>query len=265
PRWRDWHREVIRGLGDTIDAIAIHPYYDGHSVPYVLASIDALIADIRELQPPGRNITVAITEHSRWVNYKNPDERPQSWGLQGAISAGDFLLRAMSRPEISGANYWSYLHRGPWRVLNADWEQGGAHKFGTGAFLLYQLLNDAILPRFQLLTPDPPDASRASSGAYPYLVTAGLFSNPDTRARTLVATNRSADEPVTLVLPATFVPASRRLRFSLVTADSLTATNVPATPAAVTLTTTEIDTPVDAESGALHLQLPPRSVASWHW
>ncbi|MDR1279318.1 MAG: hypothetical protein LBK99_00660, partial [Opitutaceae bacterium] len=39
PRWRDWHREVIRGLGDTIDAIAIHPYYDGHSVPYVLASI----------------------------------------------------------------------------------------------------------------------------------------------------------------------------------------------------------------------------------
>ncbi|AHF91282.1 alpha-L-arabinofuranosidase [Opitutaceae bacterium TAV5] len=262
PHWRDWHREVIRDLGDTIDAITIHPYYDGHSVPYVLASIDALIADIRELQPSRRNITVAVTEHSRWVNYKNLDERPQSWGLQGAISAGDFLLRAMARPEISSANYWCYLHRGPWRVLNADWDQGTTHKFGTGAFMLYQLLNDSLLPRYELLTPEPPGASRARSNAYPYQVTTAHFSDVATGAHALVAVNRSATEPVILLIENIPPPASGKLTFSLVTGNSLQSTNVPATPDAVTLQTRAIDARSDAP---LRLELPPRCVASWRW
>lgn len=259
PHWREWHRGVIRGLGDLIDAIAIHPYYDGYKVPYVLASIDALIADIRELQPPGRHITVAVTEHSRWVNYNNVEGRPQSWGLQGAISAGDFLLRAMSRPEVSSANYWCYLHRGPWRVLNANWDADGSQKFGTGPFYLFQLLNDAFLPRFELLTPGTP-SSTGSSG-YPYQVTAGHFSNPDNGTHALVAVNRSADTSATLVVRNLPLPTGRMV-FTVVTADSLQATNVPATPDAVHLETRVIEIR-GAEQP--RFELPPRSIASWRW
>jgi|GEM_PF-2361672 len=260
PRWREWHREVITGLGDLIDAIAIHPYYDGYKVPYVLASIDALIADIRELQPPGRNITVAVTEHSRWVNYSNNAERPQSWGLQGAISAGDFLLRIMDRPEVSSANYWCYLHRGPWRVLNANWEDDASQKFGTGAFHLFQLLNDALLPRFELLTPEPPNA--AAGKAYPYQVTAAHFSGDDPDGpHAIVAVNRSADKSAVLTVRNLRAPDGK-ITFSVVTGESLLATNVPETPDAVRLETRDIDS---AGGDSLRLELPPRSVASWRW
>jgi alpha-L-arabinofuranosidase len=259
PHWREWHREVIRGLGDLIDAIAIHPYYDGHKIPYVLASIDALIADIRELQPPGRNITVAITEHSRWVNYKNEAERPQSWGMQGAISAGDFLLRVMNRPEVSSANYWCYLHRGPWRVLNANWEEDGSQKFGTGPFYLFQLLNEAVLPRFELLT-TVPLPSNGSSG-YSYQVTAAHFSNPDNGTHSIVAVNRSADTPAILTIRNLPLPTDRMI-CTVVTADSLQATNVPATPDAVHLETRVIE--IHGDDQPL-FELPPRSIASWRW
>ncbi len=265
PQWRAWHRAVLRGIGSEIDGIVIHPYYDGYSVPYVLDSVDMLIADIHELAPAGHKISVIVNEHARWVNYKIMAERPQSWGLQGAISTGDFLLRGMARPEIAMANYWCYLHRGPWRVLNADWEDGGEHKFGTGIHWLFKVLNDAALPRYELLTPEPPGANYAAAKSYPYTVTAGLFSDSNTDTRVLVAVNRSADEAARLTLPASFAPTSGKLKFSVVTGESLTATNVTATPDAVTLQTTVIEAEPDAASGVLHLELPARSVASWRW
>lgn len=260
PNWRQWHREVISGMGDLIDAIAIHSYYDGYNVPYVLASVDAVIEDIRELQPQGRDITVAITEHARWVNYNNLAERPQSWGLQGAISAGDFLLRVMDRPEVSMANYWCYLHRGPWRVLNADWEDGAQNKFGTGAYMLFGLLNAALLPQFELLTPEPPNAARGKG--YPYQVTAARFSDPASGANSVVAINRSADTAATLLIDNLPAPASGKAVFSIVTADSLTDTNVPETPEAVTLQTETVDLPAGQP---LQLQVPARSIVSWRW
>jgi alpha-N-arabinofuranosidase len=262
PQWRSWHREIIKKLGAQIDGISIHPYYDGYPVPYILASLDALIADIKELQPKGKNLVVIISEHARWIDPAKHDNWSQSWGLQGAISTGDFLLHCMARPQIAMANYWCYLHRGPWRVLNADWDQGGTSKFGTGIHALFILLNAAVLPRFELLPVD--QGTQPTLLGYKDAVTAGLFTDPTTGDHALVVVNRSEKQAWTLRLPNLTASRDEKVRQSLITAGSLNATNVPEKPAAVKLITSLIPVSRDA-SGALLFQLPPRCVVSWQW
>ena len=281
PQWRVWHREILRRLGPDIDGIVIHPYYDGYAVPYALASVDALIADIRELQPAARAadrpITVVVNEHARWVTPSQRDRWPDAWSLQSAISTTDFLLRLMARPEVSMANYWCYLHRGPWRVLDADWdrladdETGGTLRFGTALHPTFQLLNDALLPRYELLTPEPaPSEAALAEGNYKYAVTAGLFSDPDTGEHVLVAANRSSVGAATLSLA--IAPAPRpgaTLRRSIITADTLSAANTTTTPSTVTLEQTDLPSaslPRDpSRPGALLLEVPPRAIVSWRW
>lgn len=281
PRWRAWHREVLRHLGPDIDGIVIHLYYDGYAIPYVLASLDSLIADIRELQPADRAaerpITVVVNEHARWVPPSQSKQWVDAWSLQSAISTTDFLLRLMARPEVSMANYWCYLHRGPWRVLDADWDRlsdetpGVTLRFGTAIQPVFQLLNDALLPRYELLTPvASPNETSLAEGNYDQAVTAGLFSDPVTGEYALVAVNRSSSDPATLSLtiPQNF-RSDATLRRSLITADSLSARNTPTEPFAVALNQSDLaaaSLPRDASRpDAVLFEVPPQGIVSWRW
>lgn len=265
PQWRAWHREVLREIGGELDGVVIHPYYDGYSVPYVLGSVDALIADIRQLKPLnrfGRPVTVVINEHARWIDPSNREKWQLSWSLHGAVSTGDFLLRAMARPEISAANYWCYIHKGPWRVLDRDWANPDSAPFGTAIHHLYKVLNDTLGSRYELLSPEP--ATSDTGQNYAYQVTAGLFSDPATGARSLVAVNRSADQSALILLkdlPAPKAEGSRRL---LITAETLDSSNVVQSPDAVKLAETQAAL-VRNEQGALQFELPAKSVAAWSW
>ncbi|EIP98538.1 alpha-L-arabinofuranosidase [Opitutaceae bacterium TAV1] len=268
PQWRAWHREVLRGIGAELDGIVIHPYYDGYDIPYVLASVDALIADIKALQPAnrfGRSLSVVINEHAKWVDPSKRENWPQSWSLSGAVSTGDFLLQIMARPEVSAANYWCYIHQGPWRVINADPRNTDPDKrrIPTAIHHLYQLFNYALLPRFTLLAPTGGKDARAPSDHYPYGVTAGLFSDPATGSRSLVAINRSASTSVTLQLDGMGRPKDRRVERTLISADSLRAANTPETPDAVRPISSTGE--LVSAAGDLRFELPPGSIALWHW
>lgn len=262
PDWAQWHRTVLAEMGGDIDGLVIHPYYDGYPVPYVLQSVDALLADIHKLGPKDRPLSVWISEHARWINYKDLDERPQSWSLQGAISTADFLLQCMGRPGIAMANYWCYASRGPWKVLNADWEHGNDPKFGTSLNGLYQLLNEAYADRFQPLRVET--AFAGNSPGYSYTVTAGRFETASGSLHALVAINRSESQSFALRLKAP-VPGASPGKFLLLTAPSLRSTNVPATPDAVVLQTLPAPPLSPDAEGALVLPLPPRCVAAWIW
>lgn len=261
PNWRAWHREVLRKIGGEIDGIALHPYYDGYSIPTVIESVDTLAADIRELQPKGKQLGIWVSEHSKWIDYNKKENWPQSWGLEGAISASDFLLHCMARSDVTLASYWYYLGQGPWRVLDADWANGGTLKFGTGAHAMFQLLNAAYLPRFEWQQVDH-GAFTTHPTNYAYTVSAGLFSDPDTGRKALVAVNRSPSQDFTVRLPGFSVPTGKTLKRLVVSADSLRATNVPATPDAVKLATGTVS-PAVASDGVMTVTLPARSVTAW--
>lgn len=264
PTWRGWHRDVIRELGGLIDGVVIHLYYDGYSVPTCLKSIDALIADIHELEPKGRQLTVWVNEHSRWVHFPKRENWPQSWSLQGAISSTDFLLQLMARPDVSMANYWSYIHRGPWRVLNANWEEDGTKKFPTAPYYVFQLLNAAKLPSYQLLQVALPSEASKAKPPYSYVVTAGLFRDPASNKRVVVAVNRSARQGYRLALPAEVGDWSGPVKRWSIVGANLDSTNVPATPEAVSLKKDEVK-PVKEDFGRWSVELPPGGVTAWFW
>jgi alpha-N-arabinofuranosidase len=227
--------------------------------------VDALIADIHQLKPVnrfGRPIGVVLNEHARWTDPANRAKWQLSWSLQGAISTGDFLLRTMARPEVSAANYWCYIHKGPWRVLDRDWSNPDSAPFATAIHHLYKVLNDSLGARYELLTPEPAEAD--TGGKYAYDVTAGLFTDPATGGRSLVAVNRSTEKAALIKLKDLPSPTNATARRLLITAPALDSANIPASPDAVTLEETTPSITRD-EKGALQFELPPQSVAAWSW
>lgn len=262
PKWPQWHQTILKEIGDQIDGIVIHPYYDGYSVPLCLKSVDQLINDIRELAPAGKNITVWVNEHARWVNFKNKENYRKSWSMQGAISSADFLIELMKRPQVGMANYWAYLHRGPWRVINANWDKGATQKFGTAIHGMFQIFNQALLP-----TATPLDVDEMGFNPHPknytYNVSAMLFTDPKTKAVSLLTVNRHAtqDFEASITLPKL---ATRQARQWILTGESLASTNVPQTPNATDITQSVIQTQQDFQ-GNLTLTIPAKSVVMWRW
>lgn len=259
PDWQDWHRRIIEEIGGEIDGLVIHPYYDGYPVPYCVASVDALIEDIRASEHP--DLTVWVNEHARWVQFK---ERPwsESWNLQGAISAADFLLKMVKRPEVEAANYWCYGHRGPWRVLDMGEVDGETVRYGTPVHAMFDLLNRAILEDAQPMTveggpkPTPP---------YTYAVQAVAFRGSDGK-RSLVAVNRSETEPARLSIPldeGENTNETLALTQLMVTGDTLEADNSPEHPDAVRCVESRIEATV--RDGNVEVELPPGSIAGWLW
>ena len=160
------------------------------------------------------------------------------------------------------ANYWCYGHRGPWRVLNSDWETGGEKKFGTGAYWLYMLMNRAYAPEVQPMTVDH-GRRKSSAGDYAYTVSAAMFRDSRSGRQAVVAVNRSESQAFRLALSANARGMKNMTRL-VVTGESLKATNVSATPDAVTLREDQ-NWGRQVGAGRIELDLPARSVTAWIW
>lgn len=262
PDWPFWHQTLLREIGDQIDGIVIHPYYDGYNVPTCLKSVDQVINDIKQYGPAYRSITVWVNEHARWVNYKNVEDRPQSWSLQGAISSADFLMQLMQRPDVEMANYWCYGHRGPWRVVNANWEGDANQKFGTAIHGMFRIFNTALLP---IATPIAiqPHHIDMSEAAYPYPMTAMLFTDPSSHKTSLLVSNRMPEHDVQAQIQLPKL-SSNTAMFMQLTGATLRSTNVPLTPDATVVTRKVIQTSQD-DTGLVTLSIPAKSVVMWRW
>ncbi|MHB1157794.1 MAG: alpha-L-arabinofuranosidase [Phycisphaerales bacterium] len=268
PYWREWHLRILKELGDQIDGLAVHPYpvtdAEVLNVPYYLThTIDVLIDDLKAYGPPGRKLDLWLSEFGRWYDFQH---RPWSdaWNLEAATQAADMLLGVMVRPEVSAANTWCLNHRGPWRLLDADWDQGAGIKYGTPVYQVYLLLNQAMLPRVQPLLASDYGKMRRPTGL-DYAVRAVLMSDPQTGRRVLLAVNRSPDQSAMLRLyahlPKDKPIAARRL---LVTGPDMNAVNSPASPNEVALVAGDEAITLDV-NGAGEFELPPHCVAAWSW
>ena len=257
PKWADWHRAIIAELGDQIDGISIHPYYDGYPVPVVMRSVDTLVADVRAHNATGgHQLSVWISEHGKWWGNHNDG---QTWGLAGSISTADFLIDILQRPEIEAASNWCYAHTGPWRVIDRDPKTG--KRFGTGIHWTYALLNSTALGELHPLQAVMP--AGVTFPAYDYAVNALWFREPGSTRQALLAINRSPDQPFRL---STTIPLAAHTTATLriVTAERLDVTNTRSDPDAVHLTTSDVPLVPDAQ-GHLSVELPPKAVVSWSW
>lgn len=255
-KWADWHRGVLKLMGDRIDGLVVHPYYDGYTVPRVFAkTIDVILRDMEELQPKGKRLTLWLSEHSRWIDYHDKTLWPQSWGINGAISTGDFLIKTMEREQIEIANYWAYGHTGPWRVLMQTWADDGTRQvFGTATHGLFTLLN--VAAREEVVPLAVKEEPGIEHPDYPYAVSAMHFR--DAASRTLLVVNRSAD-PYRLTLPDGVRPAGNVRRLTLVALDG-------AEPAGQGKIMDETLPAADVLADAAgELAASPRCVQVWVW
>lgn len=128
--WSSWHRKVMPKLADVVDAIAFHPYYDGHSAEYNYTFIDTIKKDldkmveeldIRDKDGNLKEIYILGTEGARWSNPNSDD--PSTVTFQAAISNSHFLNLAFQRPwyignmlhDLCNFHLWGY-----WALKNDD-------------------------------------------------------------------------------------------------------------------------------------------------
>lgn len=260
PNWPNWHRKIIKQLGDQIDGIIIHPYYDGYTVTTCMQSIDALASDIAASQSP--HLKIWVNEHARWVNFKTKRPWSDSWNLQGAISTTDFLIHLIQRPQVAAANYWALAHQGPWRMIQRQNKKGQITYRYTPVHAAYDLMNQVVLPVAKPLILEQKNLGNHPRG-YDYSVHAISFSDLKNHKQSLLAVNRSSNQTFTIKLDCMDTIAPTTIKQFIVTGPQLDADNTPQTPNAIQCRLTNIQPCIQNQQ--LQFTLPPRAIAGWVW
>jgi alpha-L-arabinofuranosidase len=143
--WAQFHRTVLKELGDEIDYITIHPYYHGMTPAALAPYLDTIRDDIVKIIGSPR-IQVYISEHARWPPAPKDPAKNRfandhlTHGLSGCLATVEFLNLMVYRPEVTAAAYHNLLG-GPWKVYAVDAETG--EYYATGVKPTFQLLHDA--------------------------------------------------------------------------------------------------------------------------
>jgi len=116
--YASYNQTLASGMADKVQGIAVHPYYDGISVP----SAAKYVADYGKTWAAARaGAKVFVTEHARWpaqpANARWESNWYQATGLGGAISSVDFLLGILGNAQVASANWHALGVEGPWQLI----------------------------------------------------------------------------------------------------------------------------------------------------
>jgi alpha-L-arabinofuranosidase len=132
--WADWHRNLLRDIGDDLAYITFHPYYCGIPIHMVNRYTDRIIKDIHDITGSDR-IKVYISEHSRWPGRENSDDNvanangkgklieKQTHNLEACLAVSNFINTMYQRPAVTAMAYHN-LSGGPWHIINLDGKTG---------------------------------------------------------------------------------------------------------------------------------------------
>ncbi len=130
--WPHWHRRVLEALGDDIDYLTFHPYYHGLKTAEIVAYLDQLRVDIRDITGSDR-IRLFLSEHARW-----PRQRPDgglrardTHNLAACLAVAEFLNVSFADPQIAMMAYHN-LNGQPWKVLTREKESGAWYANAMG-------------------------------------------------------------------------------------------------------------------------------------
>lgn len=141
--WQVWHREVLKALGDDIDYLVFHPYYNRAGVAEQEGFIAEIRRDIVAITGSDR-IKLFFSEHAAW-----PPEigKRENWfhthSLHGSLLTAQFLVDQLQHPGTIAA-CWS-MSAGPWGFFYPTSGSAPARPalYTTGLFDTFQLLNRA--------------------------------------------------------------------------------------------------------------------------
>ena len=116
-----YNAALADGLADRVQAIAIHSYYDGISIPAAENYVAAFGKSWAKGQTGSK---VFITEHARWPAGSATGRWESYWyqgtSVGGALSTADFLLSMLGNKQVAAANWHALGAAGPWQLVRWD-------------------------------------------------------------------------------------------------------------------------------------------------
>ncbi|MFH0790570.1 MAG: hypothetical protein V2A64_02965 [Candidatus Omnitrophota bacterium] len=141
--WEIWHRKVLEQLGDQIDFLVYHPYYnDKVSVQRQESYIDIIKADILKITGNNR-IKFYLSEHAMHPGHISPETKSswyQTHALSGVLLTAEWMNRMLTREDVAVLAYHAFSS-GPWGLVYRD--ERTRLLYTTGIFDLFKILNQA--------------------------------------------------------------------------------------------------------------------------
>jgi hypothetical protein len=159
----DFDASMADSIGREADAVTIHPYYDGYSIPTMQSYIEKLAKKYNAYNP---NATVFITEHGRWPAIPKTGDWSVNWyqasGSGGALSTADFMLMLMTEDKVSGAMWHTISVTGPWQLFHLNNSNDSIYPSAT--YWSLRTLRSAFLTDVVEVTPALKSSSEYTGG-----------------------------------------------------------------------------------------------------
>jgi hypothetical protein len=188
---------VAQAMARDVDGVTIHPYYDGHDIPYLSGYLDRLADTYKRA---GKEVPVYVTEHGRWPSMPPSGRWEDRWheasGSGGGVAAADFVLAMMSRPHVQAAMWHELGAQGPWQLFR--WQRNGDSVYPSAVYWALRTVRDAFLEDVVEVQP-----SMIKGGDYRGGYAVRLIAMRDRQGRlSLLGVNRSSS-PVLLDVATT--------------------------------------------------------------
>lgn len=194
---RAFDEQIGRTSRDFSGGLTYHLYYDGVSIPGVVAYLNrAISAFAAGRESP--SFDVFITEHSRWparpLVGKWKDNWHQATDLSAAISASDFWLSLVPNAKINGLVWHALGAQGPWQLFSIDSDNDSL--VPSVPYWAFRVLRAGFLDNIVATQVWKTPSAKYVGG---YDIRAIAMSSADERKLSVLAVNRSA-QPRTIDL-----------------------------------------------------------------
>lgn len=154
---------IAAGVANRVKGISIHPYYDGISIPSAVNYINQYAATWQNYRKDG---SVYITEHARWPDGSDSTNWSDYWyqgtGLGGAISTSDFIVSAISNPDVAQAAWHALSAYGPWKLIKVD--ETSKELYPSPIYWGLRVLRDAYLDHAVAIQYNQPESVSYGAG-----------------------------------------------------------------------------------------------------
>lgn len=145
--WRNWTIKNMEILGEYVDYISFHSYYDGQTVAWTELYLDQIQEDIKSVIGEDRKIKFAFTEAAVWPRdngYGDPPLESQTQMLTGVLSTADFLSRMFKRDDTWSSSYfcWGVNLTGNWGMIGPGVNE--QKWYINGILQLYNLYDEML-------------------------------------------------------------------------------------------------------------------------
>lgn len=186
---------IAASLANRVHGISLHPYYDGISIPSVGNYINEYASTWKNYRKDG---AVYITEHARWPDGSNSANWSNYWyqgtGLAGAISTSDFIVSAISNPDVALAAWHALSAYGPWKLIKVD--EKTKELYPSPVYWGLRVLRDAYLDHAVRIQYNQPKVTTYGGG---YDINMVAMVSDDHSKMSVLGINRNS-KPVSLSL-----------------------------------------------------------------